>query len=282
MQIVPWNRADLNLVDTLPVAIMSLPDQITRRELLKSRGLPIDWVENFWPATDFRNAKVEDLNCLVNLDDYASFTGEPFRAAVVGCATTHQNLAKWLASTNFPMLLVLEDDAIPAVRDLAERISEAAAQLKLLATRGDAFICHLGVRPEQLEQSLRRPVNSSSPESKGQRLWLHVDPRPTIWRAHAYLISRAAAKRTLEREIRLFSVADDWIRRRNLRLIDEIYLADPRIFTQDEVIPSTLGPPPLSIAWPIREKGYKKLFLSIKFRIKMRLARHRHMKPISI
>lgn len=282
MRIVPWNRADLNQVDTLPVAIMSLPDQITRRERLKSRGLPIDWVENFWPATDFRSARAEDLNRIVNLDEYASFTGEPFRAAVVGCATTHHNLAKWLASTNFPMLFVLEDDVIPAVRDLADRIIWAAGRLEALATGGDAFICHLGVRPEQLDQSLRRPVNSSSPENNEGRLWLHVDPRPTIWRAHAYLITRAAAMRTLDRETRLLSVADDWIRRRNLGLIDEIYVAEPRIFTQDELIPSTLGTPPISIPQPMQEVRYKNIFASIKFRIKMRLARHQHMKPISI
>lgn len=280
MPILPWVRAaQQSGVSALPVAIISLPDQHERRRLLIERGIPRVWVETYWPATDLRNADITALDDLVDVEAYPQFSGEQLRPAVVGCATSHRRLAQWLAATDLPLLLVLEDDVVPISSDIDSAVLDVVQQLGPAASRGEAFVCHLGTRPEQFEQSLRRPLKLSKPGQTSVQIWLHIDPRPTIWRAHAYLLSRGAALRSLEREKRMRTVADDWIRRRDLGLIDHLYLVSPRIFRQDETLVSTLGIPPGQLAINLHADFLQRGIASLKYRLRFFTAKVLHQRP---
>lgn len=283
MRIESWAKATCASGEAvLPVAVISLPDQVERRRLLIERGLPGGWVEPYWSATDLRAATSDQLASFVDVQAYIQFSGEPLRAAVVGCATSHRCLAQWLAASGFPLLLVLEDDVVPSTADPSHAVLEMANQLWPAAVRGDSFVCHLGTRPEQLDQSLRRPLKRSAYWGAERRLWWHIDPRPTIWRAHAYLLSRGAAQRTVMRESRMRTVADDWIRRRDLGLIDRLYLIDPRIFRQDESITSTLGFPPVPLPAPPSGNLLQRGAASLRFRSRKVLGQILHQRPFEL
>ena len=144
------------------------------------------------------------------------------------------------------------------------------------------FVCHLGTRPDQLEQSLRRPLSLSAPLQEARRIWCHIDPRPTVWRAHAYLLSRGAARRIAAREPLMRSVADDWIRRRDLGLIKRLYLIDPRIFGQDETLTSTLGVPPAPLQTPPPGTWLQRGPASLRFRSRMLAAKLLHQHPYQL
>lgn len=283
MRILPWAQAASSAAEpVLPVAVISLSDQGHRRRLLIERGLPAGWLEPYWSATDLRTADVDELARFVDVQAYPKFSGEFLRAAVVGCATSHRRLAQWLAATDFPLLLVLEDDVVLSVADPSSAVLAIASQLWPAALRGDSFVCHLGTRPEQLDQSLRRPLKTSASWGVDQRLWLHIDPRPTVWRAHAYLLSRGAAQRTVKRESRMLTVADDWIRRRDLGLIDRLYLTDPGIFRQDDYLTSTLGIPPAPL--PVQPTGnwLHRVAASLRFRSRKLVAQLHHQRPFQL
>jgi hypothetical protein len=283
MRIVPWALAASSAGEpVLPVAVISLPDQAERRQLLIERGLPASWLEPYWPATDLRKAKADELSDFVDVQAYPQFSGEPLRAAVVGCATSHRCLAKWLTTSAFPLLLILEDDVVLCTDDPGSSVMDVAEHLWQEAERGESFVCHLGARPEQLEQSLRRPLNSSIPLLEDRRLWWHIDPRPTIWRAHAYLLSRSAAQQTVAREPQMRTVADDWIQRRDLGFLNRLYLAEPRIFRQDETITSTLGIPPKRLDRTSPRGLFQRGAASLRFRSRMVAAQILHQRPFRL
>lgn len=110
----------------------------------------------------------------MDVQAYPRFSGEPLRAAVVGCATSHRRLAQWLAASEFPMLLVLEDDVVPCSNDPTGSVLDIAVRLLPAALRGESFVCHLGTRLEQLNQSLRRPLKSSASTRNDRRLWQYL------------------------------------------------------------------------------------------------------------
>lgn len=196
-------------------------------------------------------------------------------ASVVGCALSHSQAALWQAQRHLPLLLVLEDDVIPDSANWQESLQHIVRLLLKPACQGSAFVCHLGPRPEQLSQTFRRPLITTRRWPASERLSLVTDPRPTLWRGHAYLISWAAACRSGLPSNQLAAVADDWHRRLQLRFVDRVYVRNAALFLQDELTPSTLVPllskaqavtPCSSGPWFLR------LYRSIRFRLQVFLA----------
>lgn len=283
MRIVPWAEAGRHPDGAvLPVAVISLDDQLQRRRLLIERGIPADWLDPYWPATDLRSAHAGELAAFVDVEAYPHFSGEPLRAAVVGCAASHRQVAHWLAASALPLVLVLEDDVIPTTPEPAEAVREVAELLWPLAVRGDSFVCHLGTRPEQLRHSFCRPLQPSQQALRHRQLLWHIDPRPTIWRAHAYLLSRGAAMRAVARETTMASVADDWVRRRDLGLLDRLYLIHPRLFAQDELLTSTLGVPPQPTSMRRSPGVLRRALASLHFRTRIQVARVLHQRSFRL
>lgn len=231
--------------DVLPVALISLPDSTERRETLRSRGIPAAWVKHYWTATNLREAALEHLRTVADLDEISARIGRIPRAGEVGCAAAHRSVARWLANSRFDMVLILEDDAIPARPQFEEDVAALAGLLADHARGGAAFVCHLGPPAAQVVHAIKRRI--ALPSRKFLRddlaIWLHADPVRPLWRAHAYLLSKGAAKRQQDLEPHIITLADDWFARRRVGLVDEIFFTQPTIIAQDEASTTTLGPP---------------------------------------
>ena len=195
---------------------------------------------------------------------------------MVGCALSHGYAAQWQAQHQLPIMLVLEDDVIPASTNWQDSLLQTVRLLLNPACQGSSFVCHLGPRPEQLQQTIHRPLLASRNWPELERLSLVTDPRPTLWRGHAYLISWAAASRTGLPHNHLAAVADDWHRRSQLGLIDRVYVRDSPLFLQDEQTPSNLVPlvnTPSSQATQLSMLPLARLHQALQFRMQMLLSK---------
>ena len=272
----------------LPVAVISLDDHGARRSGIRDKGLPGEWAENYWPATDFRNADHAAMagnTCLATLETHL---GRKLRPGEVGCALSHHNVACWLAESPHDLMLVLEDDTVPLAPAFEQSVLSAATTLQPYARTGAAFVCLLSLEMKFVRHACKRQVRSRSRQrtSQGPELFLHSDPDVRIWRAHAYLISRGAATRTRMRETRILALADDWHHRRSLGLIDRIFYSAPVIFGLHGELESSIdaegarqqaGPPEHPSGPPARTgpglPGPSRLFSKVRRRGRRALAR---------
>jgi hypothetical protein len=231
------------IAGNVPVLLISLEDQQERRQDLVKLGVPRAWAEHFWRATDFRGMRYEDIGQFADVAGLEAKLRRPLRPAEVGCALSHRAVCSWLSESEHSLALVLEDDIIPQSAEWLAEITAAAGALVGHADRGAAFICHLGPRHNQTEFALKRKVvwRNGSPPAGTPPLLLHCDRGRDLWRAHAYLISKAAAARSIKAETVVMTLADDWSERRKRGWIDEIFLAGSVIIGQDEERPSTIG-----------------------------------------
>ncbi len=230
------------LTAEVPVLLISLPDQQERRETLLARGLPQEWVASSFPAVDKRGAEVEALRRSALAPAFSASTGRQLMAGEIGCAMSHRQAALWLAASDHELALVLEDDLIPSHPEWRSQCAAMARALLPYARRRAAFVCLLGARPDQADAALHRAVTWNGPAPNGPQLFEHVDPDRTLWRAHAYLISRGAAERSRDREARIATLADDWGTRLRLGLIDALFYTRPVLIAQDEECGSTIDP----------------------------------------
>lgn len=233
-----------SLGNGVPVLLISLQDQSSRRQDLISRGVPESWVHSFFPAIDLRDALEQDIAPLADLVAFESEFSRRMRAAEVGCALSHNAVAAWLVSSPFSIALVLEDDVIPQTPDWLDQLAAIADALSPHARSGAAFICHLGAPSNQIGPALKRKVTwrDGRPPADMPQIFLHADPASGLWRAHAYLISRAAAERSSTRETPIMTLADDWCERRRRGWLDEIFFTQSALIGQDEDRPSTIRP----------------------------------------
>jgi hypothetical protein len=230
--------------EALPIALISLPDSFHRRAVLLSRGIPPDWVNNYWSGTDYRKESAATLHACADIDLLETRYRRPVRPSEIGCAVAHRAVSDWLARSCHQMVLVLEDDVIAVTADFTREIEGIASTLAVHAHSDAAFICHLGPPAEQVRHAIRRRVAKPriGAVATSPLLWLHTDPGRSLWRAHAYLLSRGAAIRAAQIETRIMTLSDDWLARRQLGLIDQIFFVDHVIFKQDETAASTIGP----------------------------------------
>lgn len=263
----------------VPVLLISLPDQQQRREALLARGLPPEWVAAPFPAIDQRGAVVEALRVGALDPTFSIGAGRSLLAGEIGCAMSHRQAALWLAGSRYDLALVLEDDAAPQDSDWLVKSVAVARALLPHAGSGAAFVCLLGARPEQADTALRRAVVWRGSTPQGPQLFEHIDPGRTLWRAHAYMISRGAAERTRAREVRIATLADDWGARLRLGLIDALFYTRPVLIAQDEEIRSTIDPhQDRAHALPPQPGGpslVKRIARSLAFRTMMARARWR-------
>ncbi|MCC1498216.1 glycosyltransferase family 25 protein, partial [Alcanivorax sp. 1008] len=228
----------------VPVLLISLEDQSGRRQDLISRGIPESWVHSFFPAVDLRDALEQDIAPIADLVAFEEKFSRRMRAAEVGCAMSHNAVAAWLVSSPFSIGLVLEDDVIPRTPDWLDQVATIADALSPHAQSGAAFICHLGAPSNQVGPALKRRVTwrDGRPPTDMPQIFLHADPASGLWRAHAYLISRAAAERSSTQETPIMTLADDWCERRRRGWLDEIFFTQSALIGQDEDRPSTIRP----------------------------------------
>lgn len=226
----------------MPVFLISLVDQDARRAELLNRSVPTDWVKSFFHATDMRGLQIDRLDHLADIAALENRIGRLPLAAEIGCALSHRAAAHWLHRSAYDIALVLEDDVVPLYHSWLANVIHTANALNSHAKAGAAFICLLGARHDQTDLALRRRVilrGAEAPEGTPD-LYLHTDPEKALWRAHAYLISRGAAERTVKQEFRVATLADDWQLRQRSGLLDDIFYTRPVLLAQDENRPSTI------------------------------------------
>ena len=239
--------ADLMAGKQAPVAValLSLVDCQTRRLVLHHRGLPSAWVDGYWPAADLRLQPPARFTAF--LDSHAAWQRyrRPWRGSEVGCALSHRSALQAFLASSARLLLVLEDDIIPTTSQVEEALTLLVTPL--LEARPQALFCHLGPRPEHLDPADLRPLRhgrQGKSASISLTLKLQQNRNRPLWRAHAYLISREAARRCLALELDgLVFLADDWQARRQLGALGLVLVADPPLFLQDDAIPSTQQDP---------------------------------------
>lgn len=241
INLVPWNKRPLENGD-VPVAIISLPDAIHRRNTLIERGLTPSLVNGFWPACDMRSLPDSELQCYRQYLDIVNLYGRAAISAELGCFFSHSAIIKWLAEQkNVSQVVVFEDDIVPGfsshldtLRNLAEAFSEYAGS-------SEAFICHLGPKSGQWRSAFTRRISKRGYNIPNLDLFDLVDKKTGLWRAHAYVINKEAARRYTKLAEKSGFLADDW-----RFIIDQtmsrMILTHPPLFSQDEDIDSTIDP----------------------------------------
>lgn len=251
------------------VAILSLSSCIERRQVLLQRGLPAAWVEHHWLGADLRGQPPSRYRRFVDPAEVQRRYRRPWRSSEVGCALSHRSALQAFLATPAQFLVVLEDDIIPTTSQVKEAL--ALLVMPLLDTRPQALFCHLGPRPEHLDHADLRPLRhgrQGQPRSISLTLKLQQNRNRPLWRAHAYLISREAARRCLALEPDgIAFLADDWKARRQLGALGLVLVADPPLFLQDDVTPSTQQDPiPGTVSSPIPQP-WQRLQQSLQTRV---------------
>lgn len=261
------------LAAPVAVAVLSLPDCVGRRLLLLQRGLPAAWVESYWPAEDRRNMRPEEQAAVFDPGAAWHRYRRSWRGSELGCALSHRAALQGFLAGSSRLLLVLEDDVIPTTTSIEPALSNLVRPL--LHARPQPLLCHLGPRPEHLDPADLRPLRwaAAGPSLSAQPpVRVHQNRNRPLWRAHAYLISREAARRCLALEPSGVSLlADDWQARRQAGALGLLLVADPPLFIQDdatastqqEPIPASSPPPPLRSPWRRLGRGLQHRGLAV-------------------
>ena len=83
-----------------PVALISLADMGVRREKLIQNGIPLDWVEGYFPAIDMRNVPLEEAQAHIEKDAFFDQYGFLLSPGQVGCALSHREAARYLLQSD--------------------------------------------------------------------------------------------------------------------------------------------------------------------------------------
>ena len=230
---------DLGNEEFVPVALISLEDCGDRRRELRRRGIPEEWTHKYFPAVDFRKVKSSDAQNYTDEKYTFEIYKKFLRPPEIGCALSHQKAYKWFAQSNFDLMLVLEDDINPTHVDYMLDLVELARMFRVHASDEKAFFCSLGQR---LRPAMRKVISRSpdKPSFQNTGAFLHCDTDFDLWKAHAYLISRTAAKRMSEGDGKVRLLADDWSRFTALGFFDQQFLCFPQLFDQDDEGKSTV------------------------------------------
>lgn len=243
MKIVPFSKlkGDENPDEVIPIALLSLDDQKKRRENLKKREIPHEWVDNYFKCLDMRNADQCQLYKFIDEKKFESLYRRKILPAEAGCAMSHRMASDWLAASNFYLMIIIEDDVIPQFLDFEKRLTEIGSLFMRSAKKKKSFICHLGASEHQI--GYKRKVYSLSESQVGtimSKIFLFINPDNTIWYAYAYMISKAYALNSIDIEKKHISLADDWVTRRSMGIIDSIFYCAPKIFIHDKTADSTI------------------------------------------
>ncbi len=152
---------------------------------------------------------------------------------------SHRLCYERIVSSKVEVGLIFEDDNQMNVSNAFEIVNNYRYYLSSAARSGQAFVCNLGM-PPNLSKSMkyRRVYFKSLSCDSGLRRY--VDTVHRVWRANAYLISKAAMGRILEREPSVSLLADDWSARLLNRTLDAIYYPQFALFRQNENLVTTV------------------------------------------
>ncbi|MBL3565887.1 glycosyltransferase family 25 protein [Rhodovulum sulfidophilum] len=243
-RLASWRDAetDSDKTDIIPVALVSLDDATARRADLRQAGFPADWVEGYWPASDLRNADEAHLSEIADMEHFVRSIGRRPLPGEIGCALSHRRVMEWLANSDHPLVLIFEDDARPADPRAFDVLPELLIPLFEHGRQGASFILHLGVKRRRRPKTINRVLAGCGAGFWHRWIVRDAGKDHSIWLAHAYVISREAARRTLAAETPIRTVADDFMRRGQEGLHDHFLYSEPGLFLQPPDSGSMIDP----------------------------------------
>lgn len=230
---------DLGSDAIVPVAVISLADMTSRRDKLVLGNVPAAWVECYFPAADMRCAERLECDGVADLTKILGDYGREFSPGEIGCALSHHLVYRQFLDSSCDLALVLEDDSLPCDNGV-EQVAQLAASLLAAARGGKSFVCNVGLPEFYTQSHIIRAVELQNVSEQQVELFEHVDPRFSLWRANAYLISRRAARDIVKREEKVCVLADDWSRRRRDGSVKRLLFPDKPLFSQDQTLGSTI------------------------------------------
>lgn len=242
LKIVNWSASHELAVnpEAVPVYVISLRSCSERRRKLIERGMPVEFVEEYWPAFDSRSLGADDVSMLVDILAYDRLIGGLPRAGRIGNAISQRAAMEHGVKSGARLSVILEDDAGLVAPHVFESLEGLLRPLHAFADKGAAFICHLGVQRSQRPKAVNRIVRGAKGGRAGRWIVRDAGRAPRIWRSHAYVISSAAIRRTLIGEAPLRTGADDFIQHFELGYFDHFFFVEPGLFYQDESSASTI------------------------------------------
>lgn len=240
LRFVNWSEAgsDRQSERTVPVAIISLDDAHERRRLMKEAGMPPAFVDGYWPARDLRNLDQADFAKYLDLESFDTLVGWTPSPGEIGCSVSHRDALDSISTCGAPLALIFEDDVRPVRSDAFGILATLLEPLYSYAESGAAFFCHLGVRRMARRKAVNLIVRDVSAGKHGHWIIRDSGPECRFYRAHAYILSNAAARRTVAGETPIRVGADHFSRRFRLGYFDRSLFVEPGLFTQDHNIPS--------------------------------------------
>lgn len=230
---------DLGSDTIVPVAVISLADMTRRRDKLLLGNVPAAWVECYFPAADMRRADRRECD---GVSDRAKILGNyrrEFSPGEIGCALSHHLVYSQFLYSPYDLALILEDDSLPCNNGV-EQVAHVAASLVAAARDGKSLVCNVGLPELYTQGHIVRAVDLHSASVQEVGLFEHVDPRFSLWRANAYLISRRAARDIVNYEEKVSVLADDWSRRRRDGSVKHLLFPAKPLFFQDQTLGSTI------------------------------------------
>jgi len=240
--LVNWSECDTLNSQTFNCAsaIISLENAQDRRELLLQAGFPPRLVEKHWPATDFRGSDYEDISDQCSIDTLREVKGANPRIGTIGNAVSQRNALEYMLAAGADLCVVFEDDARPSSDQSFQILNQVLSMLAPAARAGNAFMCHLGVKRSQRPRNINLIVRGSWRFLSGRWIIRDGGTAENIWRSHAYIISREAARRRIAGEAKIRVGSDDFNVHMKLGYFDNFFYVEPGLFYQDTSLPSSI------------------------------------------
>lgn len=219
------------------VFIVSLKDQVHRRNLLVNNGINPSFVSNYYEASDFRNIDKNELSSYYNPKEAFSRYGRYLRPAEVGCAMSHIKIYEKIVNDELDYGIVLEDDIIPVVDRFEDEVDKIIRLIQEFELEKKSCIFHLGVKNGSDKKS--RKVLFSGDFKESELLRVLASEVDSIWLTHAYIITKKAAKNILINEQKIKYVADDWQIRLKNKTLDYLFYTN-EIFEQNLLLDTSV------------------------------------------
>ncbi|ARC89421.1 glycosyltransferase family 25 protein [Rhodovulum sp. MB263] len=172
------------------------------------------------------------------MDYFARSIGRRPLPSEIGCALSHRRVLEWLANSDHPLALIFEDDARPADPRAFDVLPDLLKPVVEHGRQGASFILHLGVKRRRRPRNVNRVLAGCGVGFRHRWIVRDAGKDHNIWRAHAYVISREAARRTVAAETPIRTLADHF---RN-RSQEHLLFSEPGLFLQAPDLESTIDP----------------------------------------
>jgi glycosyl transferase, family 25 len=208
------------------VYVINLQRSVDRREHITAELQKIGVDFEIVTAVDGRDLDLTDA-CLVHPELLAK---NAFPQGTAGCALSHLECYRRIIAAGLDCALILEDDVTlpPDLGVLADAVAGHMTGPEVaLLNYGSPHVCKMS-----MDGAVDLPA--------GRRLALPIDIGPLV-NAAAYLITREACERMIQKALPLRANADDWQYLYRQQMLDRIRCVLPMAVDKESRFESTIG-----------------------------------------